>query len=883
MSGVFLKVLNMSITASWLILAAVVLRLFLKKAPKWITCLLWALVALRLVCPFTFESVLSLIPTKEPVPTNIVMSQKPTVEVGIPAIDTSVNTVIAENFTPAAGDSVNPLQIVVPVLAVVWIAGIITLIGYAFISYLKLRKTVSVSFELQKGVRACDDVKAPFILGILRPVIYVPSSMESATLDYVLKHEKAHLARRDHWWKPFGFLLLAVYWFNPLSWLAYVLLCRDIESACDERVIRDMDKPSMAAYSQALLDCSFSRRTIAACPLAFGEVGVKERIKGVLNYKKPAFWVIVVALIACVVVSICFLTNPKDDGQDYSLLNYKSALTIDWNIRITAVHSGTDDNGNTFTEMLPPDKEISKESLANYLDKATWKKCKTPSETLASSDSVEIRIYDNYTITVYKNPKIARVVSENDERYYKTGSNDYALALELYNTALPLPASFIARVTEISNGTMYVRPEDGEEELASADKIAISLNDDGNVYGDYMPKKGDRVSIEYNGYIYETYPATLGEVSSVRYISPSLEDAAMLAKPVKTPWIDPNVLLSECTNSGKVLISPDRHLPVIKFESKEEWNSFVEKYDDIIDFDGSDFGDAPLFNYRIKTDGDPFEEYLALLIYVESPSRSFTYNIGDIEFPNDTMIVHIVESPRPEVYTDDMSGYFLTMTLKRSEFANVEAYDAVLGSEPETPDIVQAPAYELADFETETVISSFNCDLTHDGIKDIAQVSFITTDEFDGVIGDTMFKYGLMGFVKVYDGSKGEPSDSSLIWYHDYGLAHAGNYQFFITQKEGKDYLVQTSLISGQGSNSYEYSVLTFDNANQASVDEQLLTFNDGEKADKAGFFDSLYEWINDDSVLLMAADLEIDRYIYSTNDNIVNPDEYYHRRMSQY
>ena len=316
MSAVFLKILNMSITASWLILAAIVLRLLLKKAPKWISCLLWALVAVRLICPFSFESVLSLVPAKEPVPTDIMLSPKPTIETAVPVIDIAVNTVIADNFTPAPTDSANPLQIVIPILAVVWIVGVVVLLAYAFFSWFKLRRTVSASFPVEKDVKSCDDVKAPFILGVFKPVIYLPSSMSEGTLDYVLRHERAHLARHDHWWKPLGFLLLAVYWFNPLCWVAYMLLCRDIESACDERVIRDMDKGSMAAYSQALLDCSFSRRAIAACPLAFGEVGVKERIKGVLNYRKPAFWIIIVALVACVVVGIFFLTKPRDQEPD---------------------------------------------------------------------------------------------------------------------------------------------------------------------------------------------------------------------------------------------------------------------------------------------------------------------------------------------------------------------------------------------------------------------------------------------------------------------------------------------------------------------------------------------------------------------------------------
>ena len=242
MSAVFLKILNMSITASWLILAVIVSRPLLKKAPKWIVCLLWALVAIRLVCPFSFKSVLSLVPSSETIPANIALQPEPAINSGIKIVNQTINPVIAESFTPSIGDSVNPLQIIIPVMAMIWIAGVIIMLIYAFISWMHLKRTVSACVPVGEQILACDEVKTPFILGVFNPVIYVPSSMSGETLDYVIRHEKAHLQRHDHWWKPFGYLLLAVYWFNPLCWAAYILLCRDIEMACDEKVIRNMDK-----------------------------------------------------------------------------------------------------------------------------------------------------------------------------------------------------------------------------------------------------------------------------------------------------------------------------------------------------------------------------------------------------------------------------------------------------------------------------------------------------------------------------------------------------------------------------------------------------------------------------------------------------------------
>lgn len=313
MSAVFLKLLNMSITASWLILAVLAARLLLKKAPKWIVCLLWGLAALRLLIPFSLQSVFSVVPSVETVPMDIAVSPQPAIHTGFTIVNHTVNPILTETFAPDPTASVNPLQTVVFVASVVWAVGASIMLLYALISFLRLRKTVAARVPIAERVFACDEVKTPFILGVIRPKIYVPSAMGGETLDCVLRHEEAHLKRRDHWWKPLGFLLLSLYWFNPLCWVAYILLCRDIETACDEKVIRDMDRESVAAYSQALLDCGFQRKSIAACPLAFGEVGVKQRVKGILNYKKPAFWIILIALVVCVVLAVCLLTDPRSD------------------------------------------------------------------------------------------------------------------------------------------------------------------------------------------------------------------------------------------------------------------------------------------------------------------------------------------------------------------------------------------------------------------------------------------------------------------------------------------------------------------------------------------------------------------------------------------
>ena len=323
MSGIFLKLLNLSISASWLVLVVLALRLVLKRAPKWVNVLLWGMVALRLMLPFSIESALSLIPSAETLSPEVVQfDPAPTITSGVEFIDNAVNPSLSESFAAAPLASVNPLYVWIYLAGWVWLIGLAAMLAYALVSYLRLRRRVSASIPLRESIYVCDEVPSPFILGIVRPRIYLPSALDEAQRGSVLSHERAHLARHDHWWKPLGFALLAVYWFNPLLWLAYTLLCRDIELACDERVLRGMDAGQVKDYSSALLACSVPRRMLAACPLAFGEVGVGARVKNALRYKKPAFWVVAASVTVCVVVAVCFLTDPPTDTDAAGLVGF---------------------------------------------------------------------------------------------------------------------------------------------------------------------------------------------------------------------------------------------------------------------------------------------------------------------------------------------------------------------------------------------------------------------------------------------------------------------------------------------------------------------------------------------------------------------------------
>lgn len=310
MSELFLQILNMSITAGWVVLGVVVLRFCFRRAPRWISVLLWGLVAVRLLLPFSIESALSLLPSGETVPHEILQTEKPAIQSGIPSVNAVVNPFLQDSFAPAPGNSVNPMQVVTEIAAWVWIVGVAGMMLYFFVSFFLLKRKLREAVLVKENIWACDGVDTPFLLGVFRPRIYLPSFLAEEDAAFVIAHEKAHLKRKDHLWKPLGFLLLAVYWFHPLLWVGYILLCKDIELACDEKVLRELGEQSKKPYSNALINCSASRKWVSACPLAFGENGVKARVKSALHYKKPALWILIGAILVTSFAAVWFLTDP---------------------------------------------------------------------------------------------------------------------------------------------------------------------------------------------------------------------------------------------------------------------------------------------------------------------------------------------------------------------------------------------------------------------------------------------------------------------------------------------------------------------------------------------------------------------------------------------
>lgn len=324
MIRIFVTLFTMSIGAAWLILIILFLRLLLRQAPKWVNCVLWGFAALRLVCPYVPESRFSLMPgvfrmqNRYGSAADLTLAQTPVIvgnptqnviegagAAGLTGIPTGAGTV-------ATGFGGELFQQILSVGSILWLIGVLVMLGYAVYSYLRVRRQVSEAIWLRGNLWICDQVKSPFIMGLFRPKIYLSSGMEEAQLPYVIAHEQAHLRRGDQWWKPLGFVLLMIHWYNPFVWVAYILFCRDLELACDESAVRDLTLEERKSYSYALLSCSMQRRLVTVCPLAFGEVGVKKRVKEVLNYKKPPFWILLAAVVVCVIVAVCFLTNPKD-------------------------------------------------------------------------------------------------------------------------------------------------------------------------------------------------------------------------------------------------------------------------------------------------------------------------------------------------------------------------------------------------------------------------------------------------------------------------------------------------------------------------------------------------------------------------------------------
>ncbi len=457
MANFFLEIVNMSITASYLIVAVIVLRLILTKAPKWIRGILWGLVGIRLVVPFSFESMFSLMPGKSPVFTGNMQGGATGTDVGVPPVmmdfstsagATPQNTDVAETLAPVTEIVQTNNGFLAGILAIVWLVGLTAMITYCVISYIRLNRRMSDAVIYNGGLYAdgykestagksgakysiyqSEKVTSPFVLGFFSPRIYLPFQMDATDMKCVIAHEKAHIARKDHWIKPIAFMLLSFYWFNPLVWVAYILLCRDIELACDEKVIKEMGENHKKAYSEALLKCSAPGRMISACPLTFGEVGVKKRIVNVLNYKKPAFWIILVSLLLCVVVAVCFMTKPKEQT-----IPYINDGSVEWeNVDEIIIYSDGY-YGRTLEEPLViTDAEDLKKILEATLDTNGYREVED-GEQLEGLSTIFIDYQNGTIISMYSEPNYGMI----SDTMQTTGAACYYVPRELYETVVDI-------------------------------------------------------------------------------------------------------------------------------------------------------------------------------------------------------------------------------------------------------------------------------------------------------------------------------------------------------------------------------------------------------------------------------------------------------------
>lgn len=550
MNELFLKIVNMSISASWLVLVVLILRFVLKKAPKWVNILLWGIVAIRLICPFSFESALSLIPSAETFPEKVISGPSFDVQTGITPVDNRINDYLGDRYFEGVTVPANNGNNIMTILTIVWTIGILLLVAYTVISYWRLRRKVDTAVLYKDNIFQSENVKSPFVLGIIKPRIYLPFNMNGQDLEHVVAHEQAHIHRKDHWWKPFGFLLLTIHWFNPLVWLAYVLLCRDIELACDERVIKELGNEQRADYTQALVACSVNRRMIAACPLAFGEVGVKDRVKSVMNYKKPAFWGVVLAVIVCVFVAVCFLTNPvtKNNGTDgtvtewFDYLETPDEMVWDGRLEINLPEFP----GVTFRWYPEKMEAVTEEGIVplfhgmpiwnTYFCDLTGDRipdlCSTYTFGSGIIDS-RIIIYDyangaSYELSDRGYFDFTLRFNEADGYLYvdKTKYNTDELVetgrLVFKNNSIQIEGFsneahqvFRAEILEIHDGHYLVKPVEGSWELNSADRIVVPIS---NAHPSPEPEIGDVIEIEYSGEILETYPARIADVYGIKVI-----------------------------------------------------------------------------------------------------------------------------------------------------------------------------------------------------------------------------------------------------------------------------------------------------------------------------------------------------------------------------
>ena len=691
MNTLFIRLLNLSIAATWIILAVILIRALTKKAPKWFPCLLWVLVGIRLLCPVTIQSPLSLVPSDEAIPENITEMEDPRINTGIPFINKALNpapekaneeneetvssgnqhveanpqVILPEADTASASSesSKMTLEQKITIASYVWIGGLLLMLGYALVSYVRLRRSLTACISVKDGVLACDEVKSPFILGVFRPKIYVPSSISEDALKHVIAHEKSHIKRHDHWWKPLGFLILSVYWFHPLCWVAYVLLCRDIELACDEKVIRMMKKEEAASYSQTLLDLSFRKTAIAACPVAFGEVGVKQRVKNVLNYKKPGFWVIVGLIVISVAVSVLFLTRPvKKKGSVSSevLFSARQEINMD-NLKSTFPQFFGLSTKNGLVVYV---SEFAEGAYYCYLkEEGTGEPSLDEAVQMKNLSTVdEMRaILKDYDIS----PEKVRVASyQHPLSSYLQVNDPNEGALERYEEKIR---------------KLFFR-KDSEEDISDPLDTQATIPSSAIPVDPSEPDTTtDSSSAQDSSSTEEPKTTAAPEVnegipgSRVAYVSEySYQDSVKME--------------DEAVNADQLSLSHKRSFPMFRFDTKEELDAFIQKYSEGVDLEkgGNGFPSfTELTSEEAGYDSKFFEKNSILAVYVFAENLDFRASLAaqgiDSTKPGGVYQLSVsIKGAWPiDENKETHAGYFLLYDVADEDLAKASSLDAV--------------------------------------------------------------------------------------------------------------------------------------------------------------------------------------------------------------
>ncbi len=728
MEAVFIKLVNMSITASYLAIAVILFRLLLKKAPRWIFVTLWAMVGLRLLLPFSLESVFSLIPETEPLPYAIVTDPVPQINSGFPTINSAVNPLLGTAMAAPEGASVNPMQIAIFAASVIWMVGMAAMALYTLISYLRLRYQVRESVNVQGNIYDCDHISSPFILGLFSPRIYLPTNLDEGDIPYVIAHEKAHLSRLDHIWKPLGFFLLTLYWFNPILWVAYILLCRDIESACDERVLKTDGTHIKKAYCEALINCSVHRRSIAACPLAFGETGVKRRIKNVLNYKKPAFWIILVALIVSLTVGVCLLTDPIDTELpaqlEFSICNW---------IKDAHKTADTEDHYATVNYEIIG-KQTSKQGITVYLWVLYEEYSYDGVLRLESGSHILTAITaqkqegNHYRLVEYWNPEDgARYTASIREKLpwylHRKGldsqhSTQRLQALsrskaEAYFEVQMLPSSVIdsqppvSEYTEASQASPFLgldasrgltvciwqMAEHSYRCALLPDKNAsfsssqftntpgVSLEEMAKILSGYeLPDQEIRLCIVQNpfsSYVGRADDAFIAEIRKHLGLGEITWDNAKIGArdidfsfaTASTSWVDVSRFLGAAGAD---------YFPSFYFSNAEKLSAFLENGAATFDINRSEYGYPSLQELLRDYDADYFQNHHLLMIYVPIPSSAHRPRVSQVTYYDNNTFTVTLDIPAFEAGDSVVMGRFLLIRLSTRDVASCWKYNVQL-------------------------------------------------------------------------------------------------------------------------------------------------------------------------------------------------------------